>query len=312
MTFTPSFCPNCGTASIVGASFCAKCGHDMSATSSGYGSSAPPPAFYPVSQNRKDMSIWKKVGLGVLSLVVVFSLLILAGSAYSLYSRGSSSSPSSDFNANNIAYAVVFNQDYNAMIASDNVYITGQNSSDPKTEATAINARLTLHRKFDTQLLAIDWPPSRTAQQTQVLTADIALEQQLATMAVNTGNRQFYNSLTVDQIRLEQAFETAALGAINDTSGPAGSPAGGGSAGSGGNTSGGVAYYLHWSCGAVDQCAMVMGGPTGIQNTSYADLLTCKAAQTQWANSNTMQLWNGKTGTWCDPSNDPKMKEPLR
>jgi hypothetical protein len=71
-----------------------------------------------------------------------------------------------------------------------------------------------------------------------------------------------------------------------------------------------TAYYLHWSCGGSNQCAAVMGGPTGVQNVSYSSLSDCQAAQTQWANNNTMQPWDGAGGTWCHPSNDPTMKGP--
>ena len=69
-----------------------------------------------------------------------------------------------------------------------------------------------------------------------------------------------------------------------------------------------AAYYLHWSCGGQDQCAAVMGGPTGIQGVSYASLSDCQTAQ----NSYPMGRWDGKVGTWCDPSKDPTMEGPTR
>jgi hypothetical protein len=273
MTFNPSFCPNCGQARVAGAAFCAKCGHDMTAVSSGYNPGVPPPVFYPAATNqKKSMPIWKKVLLGVLSLIIVLSLLMLAAGTYSLYSRGNNSSPTSDFNANNIAYSVIFNQDYNALVSADNAAITQQNNSDSKTKITGINTRLALHRNFDTQLLAINWPSSRTAQQTAVLSADIALEQQLATMAVNTTNTGFYNTLNAGLIPLQQAFETAALNVINDITGsPAPSTGGGGNSGSGTNGGSGSSG----SAGA--------GFPTNLPSGNY-DISECLQVGTGWGN----------------------------
>jgi hypothetical protein len=283
MTFIPSFCPNCGETRLAGASFCAKCGHDMAATSSGYGSSVPPPALYPVIQNQKGMPVWKRVLLVALSLVIVFSLLIFAGSAYSLYSRGNNPvainshgalnsqaafntpAPSTDLTASNINYAVYFAQDYSAMITADNTALAQANSAtNAKDRAAGINARVTVHRNFDTQVLTIDWPPSKAVQQTGVINADIALEQYLATMAANTANITYYNSLAPGLIPIQTAFDTASLDVmIKGASGSASSPTGGGAgSGNGGNGGASAGFPANLPAGNYDisECIQVPSG----------------------------------------------------
>ena len=195
----------------------------------------------------------------MLSTVIVFSLLIFAGSAYSLYSRGnnavvinspgvlnsqaalSSPAPSTDLTATNVDYAVYFSQDYNAMITADNTAVTQANSAtNAKTRAAGINARITVHRNFDTQVLTIDWPPSKAVQQTGVINADIALEQYLATLAANTTNIKYYNSLGPGLIPIQTAFDTASIDVINGDSGSVSSPTSGSSEGSGNGGNGGA------------------------------------------------------------------------
>lgn len=64
-------------------------------------------------------------------------------------------------------------------------------------------------------------------------------------------------------------------------------------------------YYLHWNCGGQSQCAADWGANTGIQVT-YTDvpIQTCIQQMIQFADTGTIQEWDGHVGDWCDDVSD--------
>jgi hypothetical protein len=61
-------------------------------------------------------------------------------------------------------------------------------------------------------------------------------------------------------------------------------------------------WYLHWSCGSSTQCAQVMGGSPGVEQSAFSSQADCQNAQATWAKNNTMQPYNGSAGSWCSTS----------
>lgn len=84
---------------------------------------------------------------------------------------------------------------YNALIAAVNPGVAQQNSGDPTTATTGINAEVAGYQAFDTALQSINWPSSAQSDAQAVLNADSALENALGTLALNTGNVYNYNQV---------------------------------------------------------------------------------------------------------------------
>lgn len=102
----------------------------------------------------------------------------------------------------------------NKMITADNSHLAEFNSSNPPTATAGINATIADHQTFDSALQGIAFPPAVTSDVAGVLTADVAYENALATLAVNTDNAINYNSVFATTVPLESQFE-AALSTLN-------------------------------------------------------------------------------------------------
>lgn len=102
---------------------------------------------------------------------------------------------------------------YNTMIAAVNPGVAQQNSGDPATETSGINAEVAGYQAFDSALQAISWPSNAQSDAQAVLNADSALENALSTLALNTGNVSNYNQV-FDTVTPAENTQVAAIKAL--------------------------------------------------------------------------------------------------
>lgn len=138
-------------------------------------------------------------------------------------SKTTASSPADSAAAAASAYAIAFN----AMSDAASAGITKENSQDPRTSSSGIQARIRAREKFDASVRAIHIPASLNSDAQAVLTSDAALEHSLEELKANVDDVAKYNQglQTVDQEvgRFEAANRTLAdaLGLTVTGGGPA-------------------------------------------------------------------------------------------
>lgn len=101
----------------------------------------------------------------------------------------------------------------NKMINADNANLAAFNSSTPATATAGINATIADHQALDSTLQGIAVPASDQSDVSNLLKADAAYENALATLAVNTDSVANYNSVFNTVVPLQSAFQ-AALSAV--------------------------------------------------------------------------------------------------
>ena len=95
------------------------------------------------------------------------------------------------------------------MSNADNAKIRKENSNDPRTSSSGIQARITVRKQFDAAVRAIHMPASLNSDAHAVLSSDAALEHSLGELKANVNDVAKYNQAFKTVDRDERQFEAA-------------------------------------------------------------------------------------------------------
>jgi hypothetical protein len=170
--------------------------------------------------------IYKKPGvvLPIAAVVILAAVLavVLLGTNKKPNTNSTGTRPATGFQPTTTttdptaAAAAAYVTAYNALGAAVNPGVVQQNSGDAATETTGINAQVAGYQAFDSALQAITWPSNAQSDAQAVLNADSALENALATLALNTGNVNNYNQVFDTVTPAENAQAAAVKALAND------------------------------------------------------------------------------------------------
>jgi hypothetical protein len=107
---------------------------------------------------------------------------------------------------------------YNTLNPAVNAGITNQNSGVPATVTAGINAEIAAYVAFDTSIAAINFTGQTRSDARRLLSDDVALDNALGTLSVNTNDASSYNQIfptvtaAVDTVEADQTALNNDLG----------------------------------------------------------------------------------------------------
>lgn len=152
----------------------------------------------------------------LLIVVAIFVLLIIIGIAFGGSSSSSSTGAASSASASTAANQYV--SAYNTMNNAVNADVAKQNTdgSNPTALTAVIDDQIAARHTFDTAVAAITFPAADGADVKSLIAADVALENDLGTLAANTTDTANYNSVFATVTSAQGAFAAAATTLEND------------------------------------------------------------------------------------------------